>query len=79
MHLIGETFVEVRDMTFAVQGCITEDMMRGLYSDGVDMQLDATQKFRKLLSKGTYHFSLLFSTCFQRGLHNTNSEEARTR
>jgi len=27
-------------------------MLRSLYSDNVDMQLDATQKFRKLLSKG---------------------------
>jgi len=34
------------------QGCITEDMLHGLYSDSIDLQLDATQKFRKLLSKG---------------------------
>jgi len=27
-------------------------MLRGLYSDSIDLQLDATQKFRKLLSKG---------------------------
>lgn len=37
--------------TSTFQASITEDMIRGLYSDNVDSQLEATQKFRKLLSK----------------------------
>ncbi len=31
--------------------CITQDMFDGLYSDSLELQLDATQKFRKLLSR----------------------------
>jgi len=39
-----------------LQNCITEDMISGLYSDNVELQLDATQKFRKLLSKGSFKY-----------------------
>ena len=34
------------------QGGITTEMVQALYGDNVDHQLTATQKFRKLLSRG---------------------------
>ena len=39
------------DVVNTIHGVITPEMVNALYTDNVEAQLDATQKFRKLLSR----------------------------